>query len=86
MRIDLLRHNIKVTSVHPGATETEFSMVRLKGDETAAKKVYEGYQPLTAEDVAEVVYFPTTLPDHVCINDLVMTCTAQANSFYTFKS
>jgi NADP-dependent 3-hydroxy acid dehydrogenase YdfG len=85
MRIDLLRHRIKVTGIHPGAAETEFSMVRLKGDEGAAKKVYEGYQALKAEDVAEVVYFTTTLPDHVCINDLVMTCTAQANSFYTFK-
>ncbi len=85
MRIDLLQHNIKVTSIHPGAAETEFSLVRFKGDESQAKKVYEGYQPLSAEDVAGVVFYTTTLPDHVCINDLVLTCTAQANSFYTYK-
>ncbi len=85
MRIDLLQHHIKVTAVHPGAAETEFSMVRFKGDESQAKKVYEGYQPLTAADVAEVVYYTTTLPVHVCINDLVLTCTAQANSFYLYK-
>jgi NADP-dependent 3-hydroxy acid dehydrogenase YdfG len=82
MRIDLLRHGIKVTAVHPGAAETEFSLVRLKGDEQAAKAVYQGIEPLVGEDVAQVVYYATTLPEHVCINDLVMTCTAQANSFY----
>lgn len=82
MRIDLLPHGIKVTAVHPGAAETEFSLVRFKGNEEAAKKVYEGFQPLKAEDVAEVVFYTTTLPPHVCINDLVMTATQQANSFY----
>lgn len=85
MRIDLLRHKIKVTAIHPGAADTEFSMVRFKGNEDAAKKVYEGYQPLTAEDVANVVYYTTTVPPHVCINDLVLTCLAQANSFYLHK-
>lgn len=85
MRIDLLQHNIKVTAIHPGAAETEFSMVRFKGDETKADAVYAGYKALSAEDVAAVVYYTTTLPTHVCINDLVLTCTAQANSFYTFK-
>jgi len=85
MRIDLLRHKIKVTSIHPGAADTEFSSVRFKGDESQARKVYEGYEPLTAENVADVVYFTTTLPPHVCINDLVLTCTAQANSFYLHK-
>jgi NADP-dependent 3-hydroxy acid dehydrogenase YdfG len=82
MRIDLLRHGIKVTAVHPGAAETEFSKVRFKGDEETAKSVYKGFKPLVAEDVASVVYYCTTLPDHVCINDLVLTCTSQANSFY----
>jgi 3-hydroxy acid dehydrogenase / malonic semialdehyde reductase len=82
MRIDLLPYSIKVTAIHPGAAETEFSKVRFKGNEEAAKKVYEGYQPLTAQDVAEVVYYTTTLPAHVCINDLVLTCTQQANSIY----
>lgn len=85
MRIDLLRHRIKVTAIHPGAADTEFSTVRFKGDEEQARKVYEGYEPLVAGDVAEVVYYTATLPPHVCINDLVMTCTAQANSFYLYK-
>src|SRR5688572_24538125 len=86
MRIDLLRHGIKITVIHPGAAETEFSLVRLKGDKEAARKVYEGFQPLTAEDVAAVVHYCTSLPSHVCINDLVMTSTAQANSFYFHRS
>jgi 3-hydroxy acid dehydrogenase / malonic semialdehyde reductase len=85
MRIDLLRHKIKVTAIHPGAAETEFSMVRFKGDKTQAAKVYEGFKPLTATDVAEVTFYCATLPAHVCINDLVMTSTAQANSFYLYK-
>jgi len=85
MRVDLLRHKIKVTGIHPGAAETEFSMVRFKGNSAAAEKMYEGYQPLTQTDVAEVVYYTTTLPPHVCINDLVLTCVAQANSFYLYK-
>ena len=82
MRIDLLRHNIKVTSINPGAAETEFSLVRFKGDETTAKKIYDGLKPLTAEDVAEVIYYCTTLPPHVCINDLSITCLQQANVIY----
>ena len=85
MRIDLVRHKIKVTAIHPGAAETEFSKVRFKGNEDLAGKVYEGYHALTAEDVADVIYFCASLPDHVCINDLELTCTAQPNSFYLFK-
>ncbi|HVX50459.1 MAG TPA: SDR family NAD(P)-dependent oxidoreductase [Chitinophagaceae bacterium] len=84
-RIDLLPHKIKVTAIHPGAAETEFSMVRFKGDEAKANAVYEGYEPLHAEDIANITYYCATLPKHVCINDLVVTCTAQANSFYTYK-
>lgn len=86
MRIDLLQHHIKVTAIHPGAAETEFSMVRFKGNEDTAKKVYEGYKPLSAEDVANIIYFSASLPDHVCINDLVVTATQQANSFFFDKS
>ena len=86
MRIDLLRHHIKVTAIHPGAAETEFSLVRFKGDEETAKKVYDGFKPLAAEDIASVVYYTTTLPEHVCINDLVVTATQQANSFYFNRS
>ena len=84
-RMDLLPHKIKVTAIHPGAAETEFSIVRFKGDEQKANTVYEGFEPLHAEDIAEICYYCATLPAHVCINDLVVTCTAQANSFYTFK-
>ena len=85
MRIDMLRHKIKVTAIHPGAAETEFSVVRFKGDETMAKTVYEGYQPLKAEDVADTAFYCVNLPAHVCINSLVMTCTSQANSFYLLR-
>lgn len=82
MRIDLLRHSIKVTAINPGAAETEFSIVRFKGDETTAKKIYDGLKPLVAEDVAEVVYYSTTLPPHVCINDLTISCIQQADAVY----
>jgi 3-hydroxy acid dehydrogenase/malonic semialdehyde reductase len=85
MRIDLLRHNIKVTAIHPGAAETEFSNVRFKGDETLAKKIYEGFTPLYAEDVADTIFYCATLPPHVCLNDIVMTCTAQADAIYFYK-
>ena len=86
MRIDLLPHNIKVTSIHPGAAETEFGVVRFKGDEETAKKVYDGIKPLTAEDVADIIFYCTSLPSHVCINDLVVTCTQQANSYYMYRT
>ena len=79
MRIDLLPHGIKVTAVHPGMVETEFSIVRYKGDEQRAKKVYAGLQPLTAKDIAETVYWTASRPDHVNISDLVITPIAQAN-------
>ncbi len=85
MRIDLLPHHIKVTAIHPGAAETNFSNTRFKGDGAKAAAVYEGYKALEAEDVANVAYYVTTLPDHVCINELVVTCTSQANSFYLHK-
>lgn len=82
MRTDLLRHAIKVTAIHPGAAETEFSLVRFKGDEKTAKSVYTGFQPLSAEDVADTVHYCAGLPPHVCINDLVIMPTAQASSVY----
>jgi 3-hydroxy acid dehydrogenase/malonic semialdehyde reductase len=85
MRIDLLPHKIKVTVIHPGAAETEFSLVRLKQDVREAKKVYEGYEPLHAEDIASVVFYTASLPPHVCINELEITCLAQANAYYLFK-
>jgi 3-hydroxy acid dehydrogenase / malonic semialdehyde reductase len=85
MRIDLLPHNIKVTGIHPGAAETEFSLVRFKGNKEAANKIYEGFTPLSAADVADIIYYTTTLPAHVCINDLVVTPTAQASGVYFYK-
>ncbi|MET0466766.1 MAG: SDR family NAD(P)-dependent oxidoreductase, partial [Chitinophagaceae bacterium] len=85
MRVDMLRHNIKVTAIHPGAAETEFSMVRFKGDEASAKNVYTGLQALTAADVADVIFYTTTLPSHVCINDLVITPTQQADGIYMHR-
>lgn len=85
MRIDLLPYGIKVTHIAPGAVETEFSLVRFKGDAQKAAAIYAGYTPLTAADVADAVYYTASLPPHVCINDLVITPTAQANSFYIHK-
>jgi len=86
MRIDLLKNNIKVTGIHPGAVETEFSVVRFKGDDKTAKAAYDGLTPLTAEDIADTVFYCVNLPAHVCINDLVITCTQQAGTYYFNKS
>ncbi|MEA3462908.1 MAG: SDR family NAD(P)-dependent oxidoreductase [Bacteroidota bacterium] len=80
MRIDLVEHGIKVTAINPGAAETEFSLVRFKGDQAQADKVYEGFTPLYAEDIAEAVLFAVTRPPHVNIDDLVIMPTAQARS------
>jgi len=78
MRIDLLKHNIKVTNIAPGMAETEFSLVRFKGDAEKAKAVYTGIDSLKGEDIADIIYYCATLPAHVCINDLSVTPTQQA--------
>lgn len=80
MRTDMLRHNIKVTNIAPGMVETEFSLVRYKGDSEAAANVYKGLQPLTNEDIADTILFAITRPPHVCLNDIVIMPTAQANA------
>lgn len=80
MRTDMLKHNIKVTNIAPGMVETEFSIVRYKGDTEAAKNVYKGMTPLTNEDIADTIIFAITRPAHVCLNDIVIMPTAQANS------
>ncbi len=85
MRIDLLPHGIKVTAVHPGAVETEFSVVRFKGDEARAKKVYDGFEPLVAMDVAETIWFAVSRPPHVNINELIVMPTAQASATNIFR-
>jgi len=80
MRIDLIETGVKVTNIAPGAAETEFSLVRFKGDNDAAKKVYEGLIPLSADDIAEAVYFAASRPEHVNINDIVIMPAAQASA------
>jgi NADP-dependent 3-hydroxy acid dehydrogenase YdfG len=85
MRIDLLPYGIKVTAVHPGAVETEFSEVRFKGDKERAKKVYEGFEPLAALDIAETIWFVASRLAHVNINDLVIMPTAQATAGNIFR-
>ena len=80
MRIDLNKHNIRVSAIHPGAVETEFSEVRFKGDTDKAKSVYAGYKALQAEDVADIIYFVISRPYHVNIEDLVVYPTAQASA------
>lgn len=80
MRIDLLPHHIKVTAIHPGMVETEFSIVRFKGDEEKAKNVYKGVQPLTPDDIAETIYWTASRPSHVNINDVIIMPTIQASA------
>lgn len=84
-RIDLVAHNIKVSVISPGAAETEFSLVRFKGDEEKANAVYEGYLPLQAEDVANSIYFMATQPAHVNIEEIFILPTAQATATITHR-
>lgn len=79
MRTDFLKYGIKVTQISPGACETNFSVVRFHGDKEKADKVYEGYDPLVAQDIADVVEFVLSRPAHVCLNEVIMTPTAQFN-------
>ena len=78
MRIDLVRHKIKVTNVSPGAVDTEFSSVRFRGDENRARAVYKGFTPLYADDIAETILFVLSRPAHVNIDDILIMATAQA--------
>ncbi|MGV3558156.1 SDR family NAD(P)-dependent oxidoreductase [Larkinella arboricola] len=78
MRLDLTQYGIKITNIAPGAVETEFSLVRFKGDEARASKVYEGFKPLTASDIADTVVYAVTAPPHVTIADLTILASAQA--------
>ncbi len=85
MRIDLLPYGVKVSALHPGAVETEFSIVRFKGDEQRADKVYEGFEPLYAQDIAEAAWFVISRPAHVNINEMLIMPTAQANGTLIHK-
>jgi len=86
MRIDLLKYRIRVSAVHPGAVETEFSLVRFKGEKQAAQNVYKGFKPLAGKDIAEVVFFVATQPEHMNINDVIVMPTAQANTVHFNKN
>lgn len=85
MRIDLLKEGIKVSSVSPGLVETEFSQVRFHGDTDRAAEVYKGFEPLSAEDIAETIWFIASRPAHVNINDVLIMPTVQASSIYINK-
>lgn len=86
MRLDLSGHNIRVSAIHPGAVETNFSDVRFKGDKDKAKTVYQGYKALQAEDIADIIYFVVTRPYHVNIEDLIVYSTAQASATILHKN
>ncbi len=78
MRLDLTQHGIKITNIAPGAVETEFSVVRFKGDEARAAKVYEGFEPLKANDIADAIVYAVNAPKHVTIADITLYASAQA--------
>jgi len=85
MRVDFVKHGLKVSSISPGAVETEFSIVRFHGDEQKAKAVYQGMVPLNAEDIADALEFIVTRPDHVMINDIQINPKQQANTYITIR-
>jgi NADP-dependent 3-hydroxy acid dehydrogenase YdfG len=85
MRIDLLHNNIRVTHIAPGMADTEFSIVRFKGDSERANNVYKGIDALSGDDIANIIFYCATLPDHVCINDLEVTPTQQASVNHNFR-
>lgn len=86
MRLDLNPFGIRVVGIHPGLVETEFSMVRFKGDESRSEKVYQGFEPLVAQDIADVVEFVVTRPAHVTISDVIVLPTAQASATLVNKN
>ena len=86
LRMDLVPYGVKVTQICPGAVETEFSVVRFKGDQTRADAVYKGYESLTGDDIADAIFYCVSLPKHVNINDLVIMPTAQASATVFHKN
>ena len=85
MRIDLLPFGIRVGQIAPGAAETEFSLVRFKGDQVRANAVYEGFEPLHPEDIADAAWYMASRPPHVCIQDMLIMPTAQAGASHLYK-
>ncbi len=86
MRMDVLGHNIRVISIDPGMVETEFSIVRFHGDKEKADEVYKNIEPLTAQDIAQAIYFTVSLPQHVTIEDMVIMPTQQASATLNIKN
>src|SRR5690606_32368050 len=86
MRMDLLNDGIKVTNIAPGLVETEFSLIRFKGDTQRSDLVYTGYEPLKPEDIAESIYFALTQPDHVQLADITILPKAQASATQVVKN
>lgn len=86
MRMDLLPYGIRVTAINPGMVETEFSLVRFKGDEDRAAQVYEGFEPLLAQDIAEAIWFAVSRPAHVNVNDMLIMPAAQASATLVNKN
>ncbi len=86
MRMDCLEHQIKVSTIDPGMVETEFSLVRFSGDKSRADKVYEGLSPLAAEDIADAALYCATRPNHVNINEIILTPLAQASSTQVIRN
>lgn len=85
MRLDLVQYGIKVSQVCPGAVDTEFSEVRFHGDKDRAKSVYKGFKPLSGDDVADVITYIVNLPEHICINDLIVMPKNQASAYITHR-
>ena len=85
MRLDLTKHKIKITNIAPGAVATAFSEVRFKGDQEKAKKVYEGYEPLLAEDIADLISYVIKVPDRVAISDVTIYPKAQASPSVIYR-
>jgi len=85
LRIDLNPIGIKVSAIHPGLVDTEFSVVRFKGDQQKANRVYEGLKPLSAQDVADVICYMAKAPEHVNIADLLLLPNAQANTYVNYR-
>lgn len=85
LRIDLVMYGIRVSSISPGMAETEFSIVRYHGDQEKAKAVYQGLEPLTAEDIADTLEFIVTRPAHVMINDIQINPSQQANTYVSYR-
>jgi len=85
LKMDLVDKNIRVTTIDPGMVETNFSVVRFDGDKARAKEVYKGLQPLTAEDIADIVLFAATRPPHVNITDVVVMPTSQASATIAYR-